>query len=316
MRGFGLRWLFFVLGAVVLAGSLTGIGVLLFYARTDERLIAAIERADVQAVTREIARGADVNRARQVVYPPLKDYGLDGATETGVTPLHDAATCGEARIVELLVEAGADPDAASGPLGWTPLLRAVILGDPNTVRALVEAGANVDRRGSSGGPLHHAARQGKAEVVRILLNAGANLGAPGYDGKTPLMLAVWWYADKGDGPLRATQLMLERGADIRARDDKGRTALMYAARYGNADIVRRLLEADAEIETTDTAGRTALMYAAEDGQADVVELLLARGASVHLQDQAGQTAADIARSAEYGDRARTLDLLKAAMGSK
>ena len=60
------------------------------------------------------------------------------------------------------------------------------------------------------------------------------------------------------------QLLLDRGADVKARDKGGRTALLAAASRGNTDVIKLLAARGADLRATDEAGGTALMWAAMD----------------------------------------------------
>ncbi|RDW77988.1 hypothetical protein BP5796_05840 [Coleophoma crateriformis] len=82
------------------------------------------------------------------------------------------------------------------------------------------------------------------------------------------------------------QLLLEKGAEIEAKDTYGRTALSYAASEGHEAVVKLLLEKGAEIEAKITYGRTAL----SGGHEAVVKLLLEKGAEIEAKDTHGQTA--------------------------
>lgn len=60
--------------------------------------------------------------------------------------------------------------------------------------------------------------------------------------------------------------------------------LLSAASYGDTGRVMELLDAGADIEYGHGDGKTALMYAAKYGYVETVEVLLAAGAIVTVQD--------------------------------
>jgi ankyrin repeat protein len=59
------------------------------------------------------------------------------------------------------------------------------------------------------------------------------------------------------------QLLLDNDADIEAKDNNGKTALLWAAERGRKPVVQLLLDEDADIEAKDNNGKTALLWAAE-----------------------------------------------------
>ncbi len=83
-------------------------------------------------------------------------------------------------------------------------------------------------------------------------------------------------AEKGD--TAAVKALLDRGADVNAKDENGGTALMEAALLGNNATVQALLEAGADVNAKNKYGRTALMMAAAEGYTEIVELLKKAGA--------------------------------------
>ncbi|PXA93044.1 hypothetical protein DMC25_04005, partial [Caulobacter sp. D4A] len=68
-----------------------------------------------------------------------------------------------------------------------------------------------------------------------------------------------------------------------------KAAFFAAAREGRADIVAALLDAGAPIDARDDRGYTALTLAAYNGKADLVGLLIARGADACAVDPRGNT---------------------------
>jgi ankyrin repeat protein len=69
------------------------------------------------------------------------------------------------------------------------------------------------------------------------------------------------------------QLLLNKGADVEAKDKDGWTALIWAAQGGYEAMVRLLLDKRADVEAKDQYGWTALLWAAQEGHEAVVRLL-------------------------------------------
>src|SRR5919206_1432448 len=87
---------------------------------------------------------------------------------------------------------------------------------------------------------------------------------------------------------------------------KGRTPLMLAAFRGNTAAVINLLERGADVNARDRDGDTALMFAAYRGHRLVVALLLQYGANVHARARNGWTARKAALSGLHQQVAETL----------
>jgi uncharacterized protein len=137
-------------------------------------------------------------------------------------------------VVRLLVDAGADPDAAIGGDGETPLHWAASSDDVDVADALLDAGADPARTGGSivgGTPLDNAVGYGCRHVARRLVERGARVeklwhaAGLGLLARLEELLAAspppakeeinnaFWQACHG-GQRRAAELLLARGADI------------------------------------------------------------------------------------------------------
>ena len=89
-----------------------------------------------------------------------------------------------------------------------------------------------------------------------------------------------------------TQLLIDQGADLEAKEDNGYTALHDAANYGNAKAIDQLLKAGANIEVKDNQGRTPLYEAVtstKPGKIASIELLLKKTNNTQIKDKQGQT---------------------------
>jgi hypothetical protein len=91
-----------------------------------------------------------------------------------------------------------------------------------------------------------------------------------------------------DGRTADVRRLIAARAPIDAADEVGSSALMYAALYSDAEVMRRLLDRGADPNHADESGATALMWAASD--AVKVRLLLDHGADVNAASKAGRTA--------------------------
>jgi hypothetical protein len=101
-------------------------------------------------------------------------------------------------------------------------------------------------------PLHVASENGHKQVARFLLERGADVSAREKDGKTPLHLASLW------GHVEVAYLLIEHGADVSAQDKAGETPLYPASRWGRVEVAHMLIEHGANVSAQDKAGETPL----------------------------------------------------------
>ena len=189
--------------------------------RIDEELLEAVKRNNIKRVEKLIKAGADVN---------IKD------NYNSWTPLHYAAWKECTKAPKLLIEAGADVNAAEG-FGWTPLHKAAMYGYTEIVKLLIEAGANVNVKDNNGWtPLHFAAGKEHTKIAALLINNySADVNAKNRYNTTPLHFAA------ENGHTETAKLLIKAGANVNVKDKDGFTPSYYAARGNHTEIFILLL---------------------------------------------------------------------------
>jgi ankyrin repeat protein len=131
-----------------------------------------------------------------------------------------------------------------------------------------------------------AVQHSHLDAVQFLINQGANVNIQNTSGMTPLMFNIKEKERNGDVTLAIGNLLLKQGALIDAKDFSGKTALMYAMTYENADM---LIKHGASATATDNSGKPPLHHIAT-GENGVVQVLLENGADINAIDKEGNTA--------------------------
>ena len=163
----------------------------------------------------------------------------------------------------------------------SPLMRAAETGDIGQVRQLMKAGADINARDQRGfTALMHACMSDNSsgEIVKTLLEARANVNAMDKFGRNSLL----WSVFNGVRPAIVKELV-SAGADVNVRDREGNPVLLNAVASGPeqdvaAQAVRFLVEGGADLRAKDPRGETALALAKRIGRLQIAELLEKAGA--------------------------------------
>ena len=195
---------------------------------------------------------------------------IDGQGYNGLTALAAAATHSDARLVQLLLKAGANVNIRA----HDPWHDALSLAIPNRhiVQLLLDAGADFNARYRA---LSTAIWQ--PLILRMIIRGGVD-AETGYDSSTPLQSVT--------NSRRATsmRMLIEAGADISAisANDQEKFPLRNAVESGELEYVQFLLDASDRRYDLISPGHPSLFMdvAAHKGHQHIVSLLLAHGADI------------------------------------
>ena len=178
-------------------------------------------------------------------------------------------------------------DVNTKPLGETALMSATSNGHKEIVSYLLEhpdINVNVKDSFDDSTALFYAIFSGTSDVrldiMEMLIEKGADVNAKNKYGDTPLM-----YASKVEGRLPSVSLLLKHGANMNVKNYDDKTALMLARENGNTQVEELLESPDikqhlADIETA-TRRNSQLLEASYNGQVDLVRALLEEGADIN-----------------------------------
>ncbi|MCC6749279.1 MAG: ankyrin repeat domain-containing protein [Deltaproteobacteria bacterium] len=252
-----------------------------------------------------LAAAARAGRLEAVEVLLRAGAGPNASKASGLTPLHAAADAyDDGACLRALLAAGGDARCEGHPM--TPLHLAADRRTPGATVALLAAGADAaarDREGRT--PLHVAAAMGGAEVVKALLAVGAPVDAVDGQGRTALHVA----AGSSLCAAEVVGLLLEAGANLEAPDARGRTPVVVAIEAPRPDATRVLLEAGARGDARDGDGRTPIMSCVRwTGTVPDIERLLAQGGEINAADRRGETA--LMHAVRHGNYFVLADLLR------
>ena len=206
----------------------------------------------------------------------LLDRGArpDLRAKDGATALVAAARFGNSDAMRLLLARGADPQASAN--GALDLLRIAYGRNDRTMRQLLaDAGIRPADPKQLPGALASSIEQ--PEAVKTLLNAGADPNEPVRLGTIALAsIAIAAHA----GAVAGVSTLVDHGANPNAVGARGLRPLMVAAATNRSDAapVRALLDRGADVHARDEAGRTALDWALMRGESEVASVLRLAGA--------------------------------------
>lgn len=155
-------------------------------------------------------------------------------------------------------------------VGAQTFMEALNKRDTVTVIKMLKDGYDINKADKNNGmtPLIIACREDNYGMAKFLLDHGAKVDYPrSPKGRTPLMVACAYF-----GCVGICKLLLDHGANVNAVADDGTTPLIIAAAGGKIDMVKLFLSKGADTKAKDISGLTALRWAENITQATLDQL--------------------------------------------
>jgi len=332
-------------------------------------LMAATRMGHTAVVALLLERGADPDNPRYRPATPLiaavKERHLQAAAALlkggagpgyhppgSAAPLFYASGKGDAAMMKLLLDAGADPNQLYFNRGTSPMIGAVENGCVACVRYLLVAGGKPIGQNSKGdGVVTIVVERGLDEIAALLREAAASrdkatLGAAGTfndiyravkankwallqtlfemgvspnlvnpQKRTTLSLLAGrqiWRSPDEAAEAVAGKMLIEAGADVDGPDSSGRTPLWHASRSGAVDVTRLLIAVGADVNRATSDGKTPLLNALWKGHPEITAALLSAGADPNARTDWGPNSDYPLRIAASQGQAGTVRLLLAS----
>lgn len=272
----------------------------------DRRLIAAAWKNDVQTARLLIEAGADVNAKDQTKqsaylistsegYLELLELTLDHGADVDSldkwngTGLIRAAERGHHDIVGRLLQTEIDADHVNN-LGWVALHEAIVLGDGSsryvhTVRALVAGGADLEVASTRDGtsPVSHARQRGFDRIAAAIDRALKARTMTKSQANSALLHAA------RSGEADAAAIALREGADVEAPDANRRTPLLLAATGDHVAVARLLVDLGADPDALDDRHDSAWLVTGVTGSVPMARIISSARPDFDLLNRFGGT---------------------------
>lgn len=236
--------------------------------------------------------------------------------KSGFTPLHKAASNGQADICRLLIEKGADIHAIDNSQ-ITPLLLASSNNQIEVAVLLINKGANIHQCDKQGGTnLHFAALGGHIEMIKLYIDKGIDVNVPDNMGYTPIIWAIFGRSTDamddlqnygGDlnqtmllgrtalhyaaasGDIKVVEYLLNKGLDVNSKSEYGNTPIFWALRAKKYDNAKTMIENGADLNISNYDGRTPISFAVSNNDTMMVDLMSKNGVNIKKRNSTGDT---------------------------
>ena len=224
-----------------------------------------------QGVTCDLRVASALNDVARIRMCLTNIEDVNAIDSIGFTPLRYAVIQGNIEAVDILLEAGADPNIQDDE-GKTALFSAVRVNELAIAKRLLTAGAKtLPYQSISGEQSSLLFLADSGDMVHLLVQYGCDPNEPDSEGSLPIF-------SLNDDALIA---LLDYHQDLSVRGRSGETVLMHAAWGSSYACVTELIQKGVDLYETDDLGDTAAHKAIRSGNPTALLALLDAGMDMH-----------------------------------
>ena len=207
---------------------------------TNPIMAATLGTGDCDSVSWLIEQGADINHCDQ----------------NNCTAVHFSAVSGKLDLLKLLQKNGGNIYQVVSN-GNNALISATLgTGDYDTVNWLIKQGVDINQSNKQNcTAVHYSARAGHLDVLKLLQENGADIHQVTQSGINSIISALRKTAN-----CDTVSWLIEQGVDKYHCTKTGCTAIHYAARNNNIDLLKLLKDNKFDLTALDNQGNTALHW--------------------------------------------------------
>ncbi|MEE4214466.1 MAG: ankyrin repeat domain-containing protein [Bacteroidales bacterium] len=227
-------------------------------------LLSKVRNNDIEGAKASLAEGADANQEDDMM---------------GYTALTLATST---EMMNVLLSAGADINHHDKRQGYTPLMWALNSCKTDAAKFLIEKGADIKAKSNDGSTALILACGCSEEIAKDLLARGADINVRSDKGNGVITQCTNIGLSREVISYEFIEFLLSEGADIDETNTTdyygGYTPLFWAVESGNEKLVSFLVEHGAKVNARSNKGKTPLSIATEAGYKNIVEVLKSTGA--------------------------------------
>jgi len=248
-----------------------------------QEILDAVRKGDLAKVKELVEKDPQLVKAKK--YPTRSSNGAPS------TLLHVAGELDNEKIVEYLIEKGADINAQDGAF-LTPIMYAGI----KVAKLLVERGVDINIRTPNGKVLTWLFFLGRKETAEYLIDKGIILPELGtQEGESLLAQAL------ENGSIKYLDKYLQNGLTPQYESEAKNTLLHLAAAGNSTELINKLITIGVQLNKTNIYSWTPLHTAAYNGNKEIIEVLIKNGADKNLRTVDGSSPCNLALEAKKTD---------------